>query len=200
MKLAEINYLGAGLGVLMLLLPFLGPWWIVEVGDGAFHFETSPFELNVRLAGMPLESPLIGLFLLATKISFLIGGTFVLLASIFPKSWWARKLFRFGVMKPLWSVVGLVITIVVGTFLVNNVLPNFLSSMAGSSVVQSLNIPYFQGGTAAAFQIGPATITAPVKIFLGGGFWAGVVASAIGIGARVYQKKLAPKEETTAKK
>jgi len=40
-----INWLGLITGILMILLPFTGPWWTAEVGEGAAEMALSPFDM-----------------------------------------------------------------------------------------------------------------------------------------------------------
>ncbi|MEW6222679.1 MAG: hypothetical protein AB1476_05175 [Candidatus Hadarchaeota archaeon] len=138
------NWFGIAAGIMMLALPFMGPWWTGTVGTGALSVGLSPFDLQASLGSTPLQSPLVGFFLLATKITFLIGGTFLILSSIFPKSWWSRSLMGFGVMKPFSSAVFFLLPLIIGALAANILLPSILPSLwggAGGFQINSLILP-----------------------------------------------------------
>jgi MFS family permease len=202
--LPPMNWFGLITGILILLLPFLGPWWIGRVGTGAMEVALSPFDVNMSLAGQPFQSSLVSLYLLAAKITFVIAGIFMILASLLPKRWWSKRLFRFGVMKPFWSVVSLLIVLVVGALIFNYALPGLLSGVssgagAGNAVVQ-INMPYISGTAVSTIQIGSnATITAPITFSLTGIFWLAVATAILGIIARIYHRRLVRPEKLMLK-
>ncbi len=194
--LKGINWLAMITGIFMVVLIFAGPWWQVTIGDKAMEMAISPFEFNATMAGQSLRSTLTELFLLASKISFLLGGIFLILSSLSPKSWWTKQLMKFGLMKPFWSVIMLVITVVIGTFLINNVLPGFLSSAIGQATGQQaqaqtvINIPYFSGSTQATIALGgQATISTQINLALTGAFWFAVVTAGLGIATRIFSRR-----------
>jgi hypothetical protein len=200
--LPPMNWFGLVTGVLILALPFLGPWWIGRAGTGAMEIALSPFDVNMSLVGQPFQSSLVSLFLLAAKITFVIAGIFMILASLFPMRWWSKHLFKFGVMKPFWSVLSLLIVLVVGALIFNYALPSLLSGAfsgagAGNAVVQ-INMPYISGTAVSTIQIGNnATITAPITLSLTGAFWLAVTTAILGIIARIYHRRFVPPEKTT---
>lgn len=200
--LLSVNWFGFVTGVLVLVLPFLGPWWVGRAGTGAMEIALSPFDINMSFMGLPLGSSLVGLFLLAAKITFVIAGIFMILASLFPKRWWSKRLFRFGVMKPFWSVLSLLIILVVGALIFNYALPGLLSgafSGAGNAVVQ-INMPYISGTAVSTIQIGTtATVTAPITFSLTGIFWLAVATGILGIIARIYHRRLVRPEKLMLK-
>ena len=195
--LPPVNWFGLVTGVLVLVLPFLGPWWVGTAGRGAMVVALSPFDVSVSLVGQPLQSSLVSLFLLAAKITFVIAGIFMILASLFPNRWWSKRLFNFGVMKPFWSIIGLIALLLIGAIIFNMVLPKLLPSMVsgeGNAVVQ-ISVPYISGTTVSSIQVGDAvTITAPVTFSLTGIFWLAVVTSILGIIARIYHRRFTPSE------
>jgi low affinity Fe/Cu permease len=187
-----INVVGLAAGALMIILPFLGPWWIASVGTGAFEISLSPFDLSIMVFGQPIHSQLVGLLLLAAKIAMIISGVFLILGSLSPKSWWSGRLVRFGVMKPLWAVIGIIIVVVLGAFFINNVLPGILSNAIpdGGASVQ-ITVPYLVGSASATIQMGSqASITAPINLSLTPVFWVAVVTAILGIVARINHRRL----------
>ena len=189
--LRAMNILGVIAGALMIALPFLGPWWIARAGTGAMEVALSPFDMSITVLGQSISSDLIWLFLLAEKITIIIAGVFMILSSLLPTSWWSARLFKFGVMKPLWAIVGLIVLLIAGAFLMNNILPSFLSNMTGAAGASvHINVPYIMGTANSTIQVGSqATITAPIKLLLTPAFWVAVVTAALCIAARIYYRR-----------
>jgi len=137
--LRSINWFGLIAGILMIVLPFMGPWWIGQAGTGAtgaFRIATSPFDLSISLMGQPLTSALVGLFLLFTKIAFIIAGIFLILSSLLPTQWWSQRLFRYGVMKPFSQAVFFILPLVIAALVVNVLLPNILPGLLNGAGLQ----------------------------------------------------------------
>lgn len=192
----SMNFIGIAAGVLMVALPFLGPWWMAVVGTGAIEIALSPFDLSMLVFGQSIHSDLVDLFLLASKIAMIIAGIFLLLGSLSPRSWWSGRLVRFGVMKPFWAVVGMVVAVVVGAFLINNVLPNLLSNAIPGGASIQITVPYLVGSASATIQMGSqASITAPISLSLMPAFWVAVVAAVLGIAARINHRRFKKAEQ-----
>ncbi len=196
-RLPQVNWLGLVAGVLMLMLPFLGPWWSATVGTGAADVALSPFDYNISLLGQPISSTLVGYFLLAAKLSVIIGGALMIAGSVGAKRWWGRRLVRFGAMKVFWMLIGLIALLLVGAFFVNSILPSLLGGMGGEEVAMQLNVPYIAGTTTSTIQVGDAaTITAPITSSLTGIFWVAVLAAALGVAARIYHRRFVKLEKS----
>jgi MFS family permease len=191
-RLAPVNWFGLVAGALMLILPFLGPWWQATVGTGAMEVALSPFDYSISLLGQPIWSALVGYFLLAAKLSVIIGGVLMIAGSIGAKRWWGRQLVRFGAMKVCWMLVGLIVLLVLGALFLNSILPGMLSGMAGEAggATMQINVPYISGSAMSTIQIGTtATITAPITASLTSIFWVAVVVAALCVAARVYHRR-----------
>ena len=201
-RLPPMNWFGLVAGVLMLVLPFLGPWWRAEVGTGAAEVALSPFDYSISLLGQPISSTLVEYFLLATKLSVIIGGTLMIAGSVGAKRWWSKRLARFGAMKVFWMLIGLILLLVLGAFFFNALLPSLLAGIArgtgpmpeGAGAIQ-LNVPYISGTTTSTIQMGPATLSAPITASLTDVFWVAVVVAALGIAARVYHRRFVKPEK-----
>ncbi len=194
-RLPSMNWFGLVAGVLMLLLPFLGPWWRATVGTGAMDVALSPFDYSISLLGQPISSTLVGYFLLAAKLSVIIGGVLMIAGSVGAKRWWGRRLVRFGAMKVFWMVIGLIALLLLGAFFLESILPNLISGMVEGGTMQ-FNVPYVEGAAISTIQIGDAaTITAPITASLTEIFWVAILVAALGIAARIYHRRLVKPEK-----
>lgn len=197
--LKGMNWFGLVTGILLLVLPFLGPWWSATAGTGAMTIAFSPFDMYTSFLGQTLQSSLVGIFLLATKISFILAGVFMIIGSISPGSWWGKHLVGYGMMKTFWSVISLVVMVAIGAFAFNNVLPGIITGAAGGAgnVTAQLNVPYVSGSAVSTIQVqgGALTVTVPITASLTGTFWAAVGIAAMGVVTRIYQRKLVPPEK-----
>lgn len=186
----SVNYIGLAAGILMVALPFLGPWWMTTVGTGAIEITLSPFDLSISVFGHPIHSQLVDILLLASKITMIISGVFLILGSLSSGSWWSGRLVRFGVMKPFWAVVGIVVVLVVGSFLVNNVLPNLIANIVPDGASVNITVPYLVGSSSAVIQMGSqASIVAPIGMSLMPAFWVAILTAILGIAARVNHRR-----------
>ena len=193
-RLPSVNWFGLVAGLLMLVLPFLGPWWRATVGTGAAEIELSPFDYNVSLVGKPISSTFVGYFLFAAKLSVMIGGALMIAGSLGAKRWWGRRLVRFGAMRVFWMLIGLIVLLLLGAFILNNVLPGMLGGMVGGTM--QLNVPYLDGSTTLTAQVGDVvTVTAPMTASLTGIFWVAILVAALGVAARVYHRRFVEPEK-----
>jgi len=188
MHLPPMNWFGLVAGALMLLLPFLGPWWSATVGTGAMDLALSPFDYRISLLEQPITSTLIGYFLLAAKLSVMIGGALMIAGSVGPKRWWGRRLVRFGAMRVFWMIVGLIALLLVGALFMNSILPSLMSGMLEGGSMQ-INVPYVEGATTSTIQVDAVTITAPITASLTEIFWVAVLVAALGVAARIYHRR-----------
>ena len=188
MRLPPMNWFGLVAGALMLLLPFLGPWWSATVGTGAMDLALSPFDYRISLLEQPITSTLIGYFLLAAKLSVMIGGALMIAGSVGAKRWWGRRLVRFGAMRVFWMIIGLIALLLVGAFFLNSILPSLMSGMVEGGSMQ-VNVPYVKGATTSTIQVDAATVTAPITASLTDIFWVAVLVAVLGVAARIYHRR-----------
>jgi len=119
----RINWFGVIAGILMIVLPFAGMWWRFTVGTGAIDLTTSPFGITTTAFGQTIESTLARYIFLGATISIIIAGLFVLFASLLPEQWWSIRLMEFGATKVFWMAISLVMSPLIGAFIVNKILP-----------------------------------------------------------------------------
>lgn len=190
-RLPPFNWPGLATGLLMLVIPFLGPWLSAEVGTGALRVAFSPFHYEVFFAGQELTSSLVTFLILAAKLTLMIGGALAIAGSVFPKRWWGKKLVEWGGMKIILSVVFFIVIIVLGTFLTNRFLPGIITSLIDADASMQFGLPYLMGtGQATITAENAVTISAPVTISLTPAFWLSVGTVILGIGARIYHGRL----------
>jgi uncharacterized protein YacL len=189
----RINWFGVIAGVMMLIIPFTGAWWNFRVGTGAIEVATAPYYISVTALGQPMSSDLTTYITLGVKISIILAGVFLLLASLFVDEWWSKRLFKFGALKVLWSVIGLIVMLVIMSIAVNKLLPNYVSQLKGFS------IPTISGSTTSVLTMSmggsQGTVTIPISMGLTGAFGFAVVAAVFGVLARIYHRRLVPPEE-----
>ncbi|KXA91674.1 hypothetical protein AKJ57_00240, partial [candidate division MSBL1 archaeon SCGC-AAA259A05] len=187
MRMRSVNWFGVAAGVLMLLVPFLGAWWCAEVGAEALKLELSPFYYHVSILEQPLTSSLVGYFILAAKLTVIIGGSLMIVGSLKTDKWWGKKLMRFGAMKVLWFLVMLLILLIAGTFFINNFLPDLIGGRGGNVEIQ---IPYIIGTSNSVIQSENVTVVAPTSASLTPSFWVAVLTAFLGIVARIYHGRI----------
>lgn len=187
----SVNWVGVVAGVLMLLIPFMGAWWKVVVGSGAMKIAISPFHYDIVLAGQSLSSSLVSYFILAAKLSVLIGGVFMIVGSFTPTKWWGRKLVDWGSKKVLWMLVLLIAFVLLGTIFTNKFLSSLLSNIIEGDVALTFSLPYLIGsGSATISAQETVKVNAPVTMEFTSSFWLAVATAVTGYGAKIYHGKL----------
>jgi len=119
----KINWFGVIAGILMIVLPFAGMWWRFTVGTGAIDLSTSPFGITTTALGQTFESTLARYIFLGATISIIIAGLFMFFASLLPEQWWSARLMNFGATRVFWMVISLVMSPLIGAYIVNKILP-----------------------------------------------------------------------------
>jgi hypothetical protein len=181
----KINPAGLVAGVLMLLLPFLGPWWQASLGE-IIRVQLSPFGYEINILGEPLSSTLFDCLLLGVKLSFLLGGALLLLGSLFPNKWWSRRLVRFGATKVLWLVTSLVCVLLAATPLLNRIVP----SLAEGKGRLMFNLPYLSGSSVVEVSSEGVEMRVPLQLSFTWTFWLAVVVGALGLAARMMSGRM----------
>jgi len=182
-RLKSINLIGVVAGVLMIALPFAGPWWRLTVGTGAVDVAFSPFKINMTALGQPIESTLARYVCFGVALTVIIAGIFILLASLLPKRWWSNRLLRFGATKVLWMVVVLLVLVTLMALVVNKFIVAKMPELEGFSM------PYISGSTTSTLHVGDATITLPIAVSLAWPFVLAIVTAAFGLAARIYHRR-----------
>ena len=191
----KINLPGVIAGVLLILLPFLGRWWIFQLGieeSGRAAFlvmAVSPFGIDVSLFGESVAiSPLLWWLILGLKLGIIYLGVLLVsgsLLTISDRHTTIAELFvHFSARKLLWIVIVFIVVLLIICALVN-----YVPSMLGLPI--QLEIPYLVGIKPLTLNLGDSLeITIPVVMRFTQAFGLAVVAAVLGVVALIYQKKL----------
>ncbi len=183
-KAADCNIPGLIAGICLIALPFLGYWWSVRFGDGAFAMEVSPFMLGMNGFGKEFFSPLITAVNTAVTISIVFFSALLLIGSILRCSRQYRQqsdqLVGMAAKKPLWLVVFFVISIVISGYGIEY-------SLRESGI--AITLPVITGDAVGSITASGTTVQIPVSLSLNMAFWYAVVFAIIAMSAGIYQKK-----------
>ncbi|WFN34143.1 hypothetical protein L1S32_09845 [Methanogenium sp. S4BF] len=181
---ADCNIPGVVAGICLIALPFLGFWWSVRFGNGAFALEVSPFELGMSGFGQEFFSPLMAAVNLAIIISIVFFGALLLVGSVLRCSREYRelsdRLVGMAAKKPLWLVLLFLISIVIGGFGIEY-------SLRESGI--AISLPVIVGDAVGTITASGITVQIPVSLSLNTPFWYAVVFAIIAVYAGIYQKR-----------
>ncbi|KAF1078071.1 hypothetical protein [Methanogenium sp. MK-MG] len=181
---ADCNIPGLVAGICLIALPFLGYWWSVRFGDGAFALEVSPFMLGMHGFGKEFFSPLIAAVNTAIIISIVFFGALLLVGSMLRCSPRYRqqsdRLVGMAANKPFWLVVLFVVSIVISGFGIEY-------SLRETGIAVSL--PVVVGDAVGTITASGFTVQIPVSMSLNTAFWYAVVFAIIAVYAGIYQKR-----------
>jgi hypothetical protein len=189
----RINWPGIIAGILTIMLPFLGGWWVFRLGTEAMIMAVSPFAIDVSIFGETMiVSPLVWWLILGLKLGVVYLGVLLLTGSILSISnryaTIADIFVRFSARKLLWLVVAFL-----AMLLIVSVIMNQLPGMLGLPL--QLQVPYLMGTSSFSIGIESMQLTAPIFMGFTQAFALAVIAAALGIAAWIYQKKFYQKEQ-----
>ncbi len=180
----DCNIPGLIAGICLIVLPFLGFWWSVRFGDGAFSLEVSPFELGMYGFGKEFYSPLITAVNTTIIITIVFFGALLFVGSILRCSRQYRQqsgqLIGMAANKPLWLVVVFVVSAVISGFGIEYTL---------RETGISISLPVIAGDAVGTITASGTTVQIPVSLSLNAAFWYAVVFAIIGAYAGIYQKR-----------
>jgi len=194
----RLNFFGILAGILTLLLPFSGAWWHLTIGTdgGIFSILASPFEFKFLIFNKQIStaeavqlSPLLWWLCLAFKLCYayfgaaLLAGSLLSLSEKHAES--AETLVRFSSLKLLWLVVAFVVVLFIATFLLNSA-----TQLMGGAISRNFSMPYIVGTGKFAMSSGNFLIYAPINVGFTSTFMVAIIASALGIASRIYQKRI----------
>ncbi|MCK5108599.1 MAG: hypothetical protein KAR25_02825 [Methanosarcinales archaeon] len=119
----DVNIPGVIAGVLTLILPFLGAWWVLTIGTDAIVINASPFEVRTIILGNDVASPLFEWFGLGLKLGVMYLGALLVAGSVFPAIGQSEAIagifIRFASRKLFWIVLIFVASLIVFITLAN---------------------------------------------------------------------------------
>jgi hypothetical protein len=192
----RLNWFALAAGVLMLVVVALSiftPWWKLQIGNGTgfIAVNANPFYTNISVLRLNFVIPILFAINIATIALFTASGVIFIIYSIKPTKSYSKHLLSYGWKRPLYTIIGFILVIVVILYVVPDVInsmghtstvPVPLVPLIGSSVIQ-LSSGIF--GNSNSIQIGITVITTFEYTF-----YLGVAAAVLGIVARIYHRKV----------
>ena len=191
-----INWFALAAGALMLVVVALSiftPWWKLQIGSGTgfVTINANPFYTSFDVLHLNFVIP----FLFAINIGiialFAASGVIFIIYSVKPTKSYSKHLLSYGWKRPLYTVIGFIVLIVVILY----VAPDIINSMSHSSTVPVPIVPLIGSsviqfssgvfGSSNAVQVGITVVTA-----FGYTFYLAVAAAALGIVARIYHRRI----------
>jgi hypothetical protein len=188
----KVNWPGVIAGALVIALPFLGTWWQFMLGTEAVTMSLSPFGVEMSIFGEAISSPLFWWVCLGIKLGVVYLGVLLMAGSVLSFSERyaaiAEQFVHLSARKLLWLVVAFV-----AMLLIVIVLMNQSSGMFGLPF--QLQLPYLVGKSSVSAGVEGMRLATAISMNFTQAFAVAVLAAALGIVARVYQKKLYQKEQ-----
>ncbi|MBO8183397.1 MAG: hypothetical protein H0Z28_11500 [Archaeoglobus sp.] len=159
-------------GVLTLIIPFLGHWWELRIGE-AFILKLDPFNPEIVIFGKEAFIPLLYWTGFSLKLIVLLSGALLIIGSITSR-WWSVHLVKFGSTKLCWIVVA-----------------TFVSLLALNLGIPGLELPIeipLNEISTEIVRMENVKITIPIYARLTEAFWIAVFASLLGIYVRFKSK------------
>ncbi len=179
----DVNIPGVIAGVLTLILPFLGAWWILTIGTDAIVINASPFEVRTIILGNNVASPLFGWFCLGLKLGVMYLGALLVAGSVFPAIGQSEEIagifIRFASRKLFWIVLIFVASLIVFITLANQ---------SATLLPVHVHLPYLIGTETVRANMDNLSIAVPISMKLTSAFGVAVVAAIIGIYSRIFRK------------
>jgi hypothetical protein len=181
--LSWLNFPGLAAGIALIILPFLGAWWVFTFGTDAVVIATSPFTVSVQSFGSEVSSPLMASLNLALKIVIIYYGGLLLAGSVLrtreDRRSLADFLVRISARKFLWLVLLFVLSVAVTDLVINQ---GFVLMGVPAQV------PYLTGDAMVSLHVGSVSLTVPVIQGFTGIFTIAVLVAILSLVAYLYQE------------
>jgi hypothetical protein len=181
--LFRVNFPGLIAGIALVLLPFLGAWWVFSFGTDAVVISLSPFLVQVESFGNEISSPLLASLNVALKAIIIYYGVLLIAGSVLRVQEGKRSisdiLVRVSARKFLWLVLLFVLAVAVTDFFIGQAF-TFMGVPA--------QVPYFVGNTQVSVQAGPVLMTVPLIQGFTMIFLLAIVVAVISLVAYYYQE------------
>jgi hypothetical protein len=183
--LYRLNYPGLIAGIALVILPFLGAWWVFSFGTDAVVIALSPFHVMVQSFGNEISTPLATSLNIGLKIVFIYYGVLLIAGSMLRTRDDRRStsdiLVRVSARKFIWLVVLFVLSVAAMDFIINQAF-----ALTGVHA----QVPYFAGESQVALQVAGVSMTLPVIQGFTGMFAVAVLVALLSLVASFYQGHL----------
>ena len=194
--LKTMNLFALAAGVLMLIVVVLSifvPWWKLQIGSGTglMTVNANPFYTSFGLLKLTFVIPILFAINVGTIALFTASGVIFIIYSFKPRKSYSKHLLSYGWKRPLYTIIGFIIVIMIVLYVVPDVInsmghtsavPVPLAPLMGSSVIQ---LPSGFFGNSNSIQMGITVITTFEYTF-----YLGVAAAVLGIVARIYHRRM----------
>jgi len=173
----KVNWIGLAAGILTLIalaISWYQPWWQLTIGQNLIKINASPVNTNFGVFGTQFTIPMIWVLNLITILTFSASGLIMLIYSVVPTKPYAKHLLGFSWKKPLYSVVGFAVGLIIILLLAGHF--GVYLPLNGSSTVSLPGNIMPQGTTVSAL------VSATFQL----SFYLAIAAAALCIGARFY--------------
>jgi len=192
----RLNWFALAAGVLMLVVVALSiftPWWKLQIGNGNgfVTINANPFYTNFSVLRLNFVIPILFAINIAIIALFTASGVIFIIYSIRPTKSYSKHLLSYGWKRPLYTIIGFIVTIVVILYVV----PSFINTMAHSSMIPVPIAPLMGSsvihlssgvfGNSNSIQIGITLVTTFEYTF-----YLGLAATVLGIVARIYHRRI----------
>jgi len=196
MESKTTNLFALAAGTLMLVIVVLSvftPWWKLQIGSGCglVTINANPFYTNFGILHLNFVIPILFAINIGTMALFAISGVIFTIYAFKPDKKYSKHLLSYGWKRPAYTLIGFIVAIMlilyVSPSIINaaahtNAFPVPIVPLIGSSVIQ---LPSGMFGGSNSIQIGVTVITT-----FGYTFYLAVAATALGILARVYHRRI----------
>jgi hypothetical protein len=177
----KINFIALAAGISTLLLIAISlfvPWWQFTVGKPAIQVNLSPVNFNLSVNGVSVAVPLLEALNIACLLTMLAGGITLLIYSVKPTQPYSKSLLGFGYKKPLYVLVAFIVTLIAVPIALQAIVGLALPLMGSASITlpQSMS-----NGSNTSINVS-AIFEWP--------FYFAIIATALGIAARIYHRKI----------
>jgi hypothetical protein len=182
--------------LVVVALSIFVPWWKLQIGSGAgfVTINANPFYTNFAVLHLNFVIPILFAVNIATMALFTASGIIFIIYSVKPVKSYSKHLLSYGWKRPIYTLVGFIVVVmliiyvapdIVNTMAHTSMIPVPIVPLLGSSVIQ---LPRNILGSSSSIQIGITAITTFEYTF-----YLAVVATGLGIAARIYHRRIVVK-------
>jgi len=194
--LKTMNLFALAAGALMLVVVALSifvPWWKLQIGSGTgfVTVNVNPFYTNFGVLRLNFVVPVLFAINVAAIALFTASGVIFIIYAFKPTKSYSKHLLSYGWKRPVYTIIGFIVVLMVILYVVPGVvnsmghstIPVPLAPLMGSSLIR---LPSGVFDNSNSIQIGITVITTFEYTF-----YLGLVATALGIVARIYHGRIA---------